>query len=87
MTDGGCCDDERLAYAFRRCLARPPSEAETAALLGLLERQAKRFDSGGLDPWALAASDPKSPPKLPDGTTQIHQLIIGRELVGLRAFA
>jgi alkylation response protein AidB-like acyl-CoA dehydrogenase len=24
---------------------------------------------------------------LPDGTTQIHQLIIGRELVGLRAFA
>jgi hypothetical protein len=24
---------------------------------------------------------------LPDGTTQIQQLIIGRELVGLRAFA
>ena len=24
---------------------------------------------------------------VPDGTTQIHQLIIGRELVGLRAFA
>ena len=24
---------------------------------------------------------------IPDGTTQIHQLIIGRELVGLRAFA
>jgi alkylation response protein AidB-like acyl-CoA dehydrogenase len=23
---------------------------------------------------------------IPDGTTQIHQLIIGRELVGLRAF-
>ena len=24
---------------------------------------------------------------IPDGTTQIHQLIIGRELVGMRAFA
>jgi hypothetical protein len=24
---------------------------------------------------------------IPDGTTQIHQLIIGRELVGVRAFA
>ena len=24
---------------------------------------------------------------LPDGTTQIHQLIIGRALVGLRAFS
>jgi hypothetical protein len=24
---------------------------------------------------------------MPDGTTQIHQLIIGRELVGLRAFS
>ena len=24
---------------------------------------------------------------IPDGTTQLHQLIIGRELVGMRAFA
>jgi alkylation response protein AidB-like acyl-CoA dehydrogenase len=24
---------------------------------------------------------------MPDGTTQVHELVIGRELVGLRAFA
>jgi hypothetical protein len=38
-------------------------------LLDLLFRQARRFESPGADPWALAADDPKKPPQLPPRAT------------------
>ena len=44
----GTTDSARVHYAFRRCLQREPNERESAELLGLLERQAKRFESGEL---------------------------------------
>ena len=49
---------DRLDYAFRRCLSRKPTEAEAATLLDLLQRQVRRFEKPGADPWALAADDP-----------------------------
>ncbi len=67
VQEAGQSDPERLSYAFRRCLARAPSERETAVLLGLLAQQTKRFSDGKHDPWELAAADPKQPPKLPEG--------------------
>jgi hypothetical protein len=60
-------DRDRLDYAFRRCLARKPAEAEAATLLDLLHRQVGRFEKPGADPWSLAADDPKKPPLLPPG--------------------
>ena len=60
-------DRARLAYAFRRCVARPPNAPEAAALLDLLARQTKKFESNGAHPWELAADDPKKPPTLPPG--------------------
>lgn len=69
LRDGGSCDADRLVYAFRRCLARTPTEAESTALLALLEKQAKRFAEGSLNPWDLAANDPQNPPPLPEGAT------------------
>ena len=52
LREGGSTDADRLTYAFRRCLARPPTEAETATLLDLLAapdpavREARRRSLG-----------------------------------------
>jgi hypothetical protein len=69
LRDGGCEDAGRVEYAFRRCLARKPAEAETATLLDLLNRQVRRFERPGADPWALAANDPNHKPELPPGAS------------------
>jgi mono/diheme cytochrome c family protein len=69
LTEGGTTDSERLSYAFRRCLSRNPNDAEKDALLALLGRQTQHFAREGAKPWELAASDPKKPPKLPEGLT------------------
>jgi hypothetical protein len=69
LSEGGSTDADRLIYAFRRCLARRPSEPETTTLLDLLDRQARRFARPEAAPWALAAGDPAKPPPLPAGAT------------------
>ena len=69
LNEAGGDDEARVTYAFRRCLTRPPSEPESRELLRLLRAQLARFTSGELDPWELAANDPKQPPELADGTT------------------
>lgn len=62
-------DSERVVYAFRCCVARPPTANESAALLKLLARQTQRFSDGKHNPWELAAADPEHPPELPAATT------------------
>jgi hypothetical protein len=69
LNEGGATDAERMAYAFRRCVARKPNEAEAKTLLTLLQRQTEHFGMEGAKPWELAASDPKKLPKLPEGMT------------------
>ncbi|MBL8219042.1 MAG: DUF1553 domain-containing protein, partial [Bryobacterales bacterium] len=49
MAEGGATDRERIVYAFRRCMARPPSDAERGELQSLLERQTQRFVQGKLN--------------------------------------
>jgi hypothetical protein len=67
--EGGSCDRERMIYAFRRCISRPPTDPEIAALTRVLLRQTERFAQPGANPWSLAADDPKNPPALPPGFT------------------
>jgi hypothetical protein len=69
VRDGGLNDAQRLAWAFRRCLSRSPTETEASALLSLLDRQSRHFQQPGADPWSLAADDPKKPPQLPPSTS------------------
>ncbi len=57
LEDGGKTDQQRLSYAFRRCLSRKPTEQESTELLGLLDRQTKRFADGKLKPADLAGED------------------------------
>jgi len=67
--EGGAQDADRLKYAFRRCVSRPPMADEAKLLLDLLTRQTERYSSGDLNPWELAANDPANPPPLPAGAT------------------
>lgn len=69
LHDGGDSDESRLAYAFRRCVARHPGEAETAELLDLLNAQREHFARDEAAAWQLVADDPENPPPLPDGAT------------------
>jgi len=62
-------DDERLQYAFRRCVARAPTADEVKLLADLLGKQTARFSAEGANPWLLAAADPEHPPELPAGVT------------------
>jgi len=68
LTEGGASDGERLTYAFRRCLSRPPGAAERDQLLGFLAKQRKRAAEGWIDSWEIAGYDPTDG-KLPKGAT------------------
>ena len=59
----------RLRYAFRRCVARPPTAEELAELRKLLDKERQRFAQPEAKPLELAAADPAHPPELPTGTT------------------
>ncbi|MBI3860614.1 MAG: DUF1553 domain-containing protein, partial [Planctomycetia bacterium] len=69
LADGGSTDRDRLTFAFRRCVARAPTEAEAATLATLLDKETRRFADGQHNPWDLAAADPEHPPELPAGVT------------------
>jgi hypothetical protein len=65
----GTTDEQRLTYAFRRCLARRPNRAETSNLLVLLHKETKRFEEGELNPWDLLGANPSMAPLLPRSVT------------------
>jgi hypothetical protein len=69
LNEGGTDNAARLAYAFRRCLGRLPTQQEAEILLGLLVRQRERFATGKLDPWELAGASGEQRPALPAGVT------------------
>jgi hypothetical protein len=69
LREGGADDASRLTYAFRRCLARSPDEAERQELLALLTREAKHFAEGWTNPQTVAYLKPEQPPALPPGAT------------------
>jgi hypothetical protein len=46
--------DERIAELFRRCLTRPPTAQESAALLDFYRRQCERLRAGKLDAKTIA---------------------------------
>ena len=69
LQEGGSTDTQRLNYAVRRCLSRPPTGAESEELLGLLSKEGLRFSDPKINPWTLAANKVDQPPALPKGTT------------------
>ena len=69
LNEGGSDDATRMTFAFRRCVSRPPSDAECEMLLKLLNQQRAKFAQPDAKPWELAAGDPANPPTLPNGVT------------------
>jgi hypothetical protein len=72
LREGGATDADRLTYAFRRCVARPPTATESAELLKLLNKQKQRLTDGWLSAWDLAGLDVTHPPKLPQGANPVQ---------------
>jgi len=69
MREGGTTDEQRVTYAFRRCVSRRPDAKEEATLEALLKKEETRYADGKRNPWDLAAEDPAQPPALPNGVT------------------
>ena len=67
LEQGGANDEERIRYAFRRVLSRAPEADETAALMGLLQRQVPRIQDGWVNAREVAGLDAGA--KLPKGVT------------------
>jgi hypothetical protein len=65
LTQGGATDDERLAFAFRLCTARPLNDPEKAVLLAALTRLRAQYTQ---EPEAakklIATGESKPDPKL-----------------------
>ena len=53
LQEGGATDTQRLQFAVRRCLSRPPDALESATLLALLNKQRARYAAGELNAMDL----------------------------------
>ena len=85
LLKAGKTPEQVIDSIYIRCLTRKPTEKEATILLGLLKQQMERFTKGGY-PWELAASDPKNPPKLPQGVTAAQAAawtVVSRVLLNL----
>ncbi|MBX3443749.1 MAG: PSD1 domain-containing protein [Planctomyces sp.] len=69
LRDGGASDAERLAFAFRNCLSRHPSDAEARVLLGLLGQERERFSQAEAKPWEFFAREGSQGSILPNTVT------------------
>jgi mono/diheme cytochrome c family protein len=86
IDQGGADDQSRLEYAFRRTLARRPTEFESATLLLLFRRNERRFADPEAKPWEIAANDPAHPPELPSGESPARLAawtVVARALLNL----
>jgi len=68
VDEGGKTDAERLTYAFRRALSRPPTEREQQILIQLIEKQKARVAEGWINTHALTTGKDELP-ALPEGVT------------------
>jgi hypothetical protein len=86
LTEGGQSEEQRITYAFRRCVARKPTPKEIAALRGLLTKEIEHYSDGKRNPWDVAANDPGHPPILPEGARPVDAAawtIVSRVMLNL----
>ncbi|MEA2630914.1 MAG: hypothetical protein QOE66_1133, partial [Chloroflexota bacterium] len=87
LAEGGATDPERITYAFRRCVSRPPSGTERDVLLSLLEQQKRRIADGWVNPWEIVTGTKEERPTgLPAGTTPTQwaaYTVVARVLLNL----
>lgn len=69
LTEGGASDSDRLAFAFKCCVARAPDADETRVLQTWLDRQRERFATEPAAALALATGQQPAAPATPDAVT------------------
>ena len=82
----GKSDRERINYAFRRTLSRPPSAEERKELLDLLDKERRRIAEGWVNPLELATGKDEAPARLPAGATPTQlaaYTVVSRVLLNL----
>ena len=85
LAEGGASDQERIQFAFRRALSRPPTQSEQAELLSLLEKQKKHISEGWVSAGELATGK-STVDNLPTGTTPTQlaaYTVVSRVLLNL----
>ncbi len=83
---GGTTDADRITFAFRQALTRPPSEKEKQELLSLLEKEKRRIADGWVNPLELATGQNELPGGLPPGATPTQlaaYTVVSRVLLNL----
>ena len=86
LAQGGSNDGDRLAYGFRLCTGRVPTETEAKVLDGLLRKEEKRFADGLANPWEVATGANQKPGELPKGATPVQlatYTLVSRVLLNL----
>jgi hypothetical protein len=67
VKDGGKTDEDRLTFAFRCCMSRPPAADELGELTKLLVGERERIAKGEINAVELATGERTPKNKLPDG--------------------
>jgi hypothetical protein len=86
LNEGGRSDAERINFAFRRTVARPPTAAERDELLSLLDQQRKRLAEGWVNTHELGTGKNQVPANLPAGATPVQlaaYTVVSRVLLNL----
>jgi mono/diheme cytochrome c family protein len=86
LADGGHTDGERLTYAFRQVLSRPPTHDEETELINLLHKQQQRIAAGWVNATEIGTGKSDPPEKLPNGTTPAQlaaYTVVSRVLLNL----
>ncbi|HVJ81780.1 MAG TPA: DUF1553 domain-containing protein, partial [Planctomycetia bacterium] len=85
LKEGGKTDEERLRYAFRRCVARPPAAEDLADLQSLLDKQRARIKAGKMNA-SLVATGVKDAKPRSDGVAYPElaaYVVVARALLNL----
>jgi hypothetical protein len=84
--DQGVNDEDRITYAFRRCLGRKPAPDELKKLIDLLHREEKHLSEGWVDASTLATGKSGPIAGLPKGHTPVQlaaYTVVSRVLLNL----
>ncbi len=86
LASAGPDDVERLRFAFRTCVSREPTEAESRALTELLNKTQRRIAEGWTNPREIASGANELPPALTAGVTPAQlaaYTVVARVLLNL----
>lgn len=86
LAEGGRTDVEKINFAFRRALSRPPTDRERKELLSLLAQQQQHISEGWVNATELGAGKMGSVTNLPSGTTPTQlaaYTVVSRVLLNL----